>query len=57
MKAEAKFTSAIHRTSLDDSPQIFTGENAATQRHAFNRSVKTEVKKYVFRKQEKSMNM
>ena len=50
MKAEAKFTSAIHRTSLDDSSQIFTGENAATQRHAFNRSVKTEVKKYVFRK-------
>ena len=44
-EAEAKFNAAIHSTTLDDSPPIFTGENAATQQYTFNTSVRTEVKK------------
>ena len=45
IEAEATFTAAIHSTTLDDSPPIFTGENAATQQYTFNTSVRTEVKK------------
>ena len=45
IEAEATFTAAIHSTTLDDSPPIFTGENAATQQYTFNTIVRTEVKK------------
>ena len=45
IEAEATFTAAIHSTTVDDSPPIFTGENVATQQYTFNTIVRTEVKK------------
>ena len=42
---EATFTAAIHSTTLNDSPPIFTGETVATKQYTFNTSVRTEVEK------------